>query len=41
MYGYKKKKWYEPQTKLSLNHNIHGERWCLSAMNKMSFEVKK
>ena len=26
---------------LSLNHNIHGENWCLSAMDKMSFEVKK
>ena len=26
---------------LSLNHNIHGEKWCLSAMEKMSFEVKK
>ena len=26
---------------LSLNHNIHGEKWCWSAMDKMSFEVKK
>ena len=26
---------------LSLNHNIHREKWCLSAMDKMSFEVKK
>ena len=26
---------------LSLNHNIHGEKWCLSAMAKMSVEVKK
>ena len=26
---------------LSLNHNIHGGKWCLSAMHKMSFEVKK
>ena len=26
---------------LSLNQNIHVEKWCLPAMNKMSFEVKK
>ena len=26
---------------LSLNHDINGEKWCLSAMGKMSFEVKK
>ena len=26
---------------LLLNHSIHGEEWCLSAMNKMSVEVKK
>ena len=26
---------------LSLNHNIHREKWCLSAMDKISFEVKK
>ena len=26
---------------LSLNHNIHEEKWYLSAMEKMSFEVKK
>ena len=26
---------------LSLNHNIHGKEWCLSAMTKMSVEVKK
>ena len=25
---------------LSLSHNIHGVKWCLSAMDKMSFEVK-
>ena len=26
---------------LSLNQNMHGEKWYLSAMDKMSFEVKK
>ena len=26
---------------LSQNHNIYGEEWCLSAMAKMSIEVKK
>ena len=26
---------------LSPNHNIHGGKWCLSAMVNMSFEVKK
>ena len=26
---------------ISLNHNIHGEKWCVSVMDKMSFEVKK
>ena len=26
---------------LSLNHNTHRKKWCLSAMGKMSFEVKK
>ena len=26
---------------LSLNHNIQRKEWCLSAMDKMPFEVKK
>ena len=26
---------------LSLNQNIHGEKWFLSVKDKMSFEVKK
>ena len=26
---------------LSLNQNMHGEKWHLSAMVKMSFEVEK
>ena len=26
---------------LSLNHNIHGEKWYLSAIDKMSFEARK
>ena len=26
---------------LSLNHNIHREKWCLPTKDKTSFEVKK